>query len=338
VKSNVAALIDRAIETVANARAPKEPPSPMGPDAPPDRAPSLERPSCPLCGATRGKIVLLARDTWTKDGDARHAIVRCSVCSVRYTSPRYKKDLRRLAYGPSYPFHLRAKDALETGRPIDRARAREPFFDRARRVCELEPTPGRVLDLGCGDGFFLDVMRDHGWETVGVDFEPSVVSFAKERLALDARVLEIESEPLPSGLFDAVTIWGGLQLTYRPQRLLEKIRGALAPRGLLAIGVSNIKSAGAIVFKQHWYGLGVPRHLVHFTPETLKRLLGWSGYRVERIAFETPRWITWSSIDDIAIESDRTRKLAKAAAAAIGVVTGRTAYGDTMQVYARPES
>jgi SAM-dependent methyltransferase len=292
---------------------------------------AFERPPCPLCGATRAKLQVLAADRWLREEARRFAVLRCEVCSTRYTSPRYRKEMRHLAYGPDYPYYLRARE----GRPVDRALAVRPFEGRASRLIALESTGGRLLDLGCGDGYFMDLMRTRGWDVVGADIEPSVVRYAADVLGLDCRELDVESDPLPAGPFEAVTLWGSLQLMYRPQRLLENIRDLLAPGGVVAIGVSNIKSAGALVFGRYWHGLGVPRHLVHFTPETLVRLLEWSGFRVVAKAFETPRWITSGSIDDIGLDSGAQRRAAKAATAAFGALSGRTRFGDTMEVYAR---
>jgi SAM-dependent methyltransferase len=325
VKENVAGWLDRAIETVARARAPKEPPIAPGGGRENE---TLERPSCPLCGGTRGKVVL------TKPP---FAVVRCEVCSVRYTSPRYRRSARDLAYGPEYPYYRRAKAALEHVRPIDRSIGARLFGSRAGRLAEIEPNPGRILDVGCGDGFFLDVMRGRGWDVFGVDIEELVIRHARDILDVPSARLDAEKDPLPTGPFDAVTIWGALQLMYRPQRLLERIRPLLAPGGLLAIGVSNIKSVGAIFFRDHWHGLQLPTHLVHFTPETLKRVVEWSGYRVVGMRFETPRWITFGSIDDIDFETRSRRRAAKLAASAIGLLSERTRYGDTMELYARAQ-
>src|SRR5262249_38161618 len=154
-------------------------------------------------------------------------------------SPRYRREHRALAFPSAYPFYGRALGVRE-GKLRDDARARElarrAFAGRADRLCRMHPRPGRLLDLGCGDGYFLDVMRDRGWDVAGVDSEEVVVWHARERLGLRAVVeLDVERDPLPEGQFDAITLWGVLQLAYRPQRLLEKARALLAPDGVLAI-------------------------------------------------------------------------------------------------------
>jgi SAM-dependent methyltransferase len=289
-------------------------------------------------------MILLGQDDWLRanpiagiDPQQRFAVVRCEVCSGRYTSPRLKKEHRALAFPQNYPFYSRAyatKDAeIPRPDPEHLARARAAFASRADHLCEVMPRPGRVLDLGCGDGFFLDVMRARGWEVAGVDVEPAVVWYAREILGLkNVRHADMEEGEYPHGPFDAITLWGSMQLVYEPRKLLERIHRLLAPGGILAIGVSNIRSAGAKTFRGHWYGLGLPRHLVHYTPETLARLIEWTGYRVERTEFETPRWIVAGSVDAAKFP---LKKATKAALYSASPLFGRTRLADTMELYAR---
>lgn len=323
-------LLDKAIEAVKFARAPKEPPAPLGPEV--EDAPELERPNCPLCGSTRATSVLFAHDDWMQRRDRRFSIVRCGVCAVRYTTPRYRFEHKALAFQGPYPFYekARAQDAATSLR-------RRAFLSRARALMEHEPRPGRLLDLGSGDGLFLDVMRERGWEVQGVDVEPDVVRFANEHLRVPCTVLDVEVDPLPEGPFEVVTMWGLLQLLYFPQRFLERVRHVLKPDGLLAIGVSNIRSLGALSFGANWRGLGLPRHLLHFTPHTLRRLLNWSGYRVESLVFETPKWIVAGSVDALLPDWVPAKKWVRIPAYAAGSIFQKSVAGDTMMAFCRPD-
>lgn len=323
-------ILDRAIEAIARVRAPKEPPAPIGAEI---ASPLFERPSCPLCGNTRGDVVVIGRDDWVgaDHGGQAFAVVRCAICAVRYTSPRFARAHKRRAFGGEYPFYVRSRSpGALAGRAL--AEARHPFEGRAGRVAARCPQAGRLLDVGCGDGLFGDVMRSRGWHVVGVDNEPDVVAHAADHLGLEAHVSDMEEDDLPEGPFEAATLWGVLQLAYDPRALLSKVRSVLIPGGLLAVGVSNIRSAGAALFGSRWRGLGLPRHLVHFTPESLARLVGWCGFEVVGTSFETPRWIVAGSIDGAL---SRGRRPAKALLYAAAAVAGRTARADTMEIYAR---
>jgi SAM-dependent methyltransferase len=341
--SGAGGAVSRILEAIAFARAPKEPPIPLGRAV--DQEPGLERPACPGCGATRGRRWLEASDDWVPAPGGSgtgtlsrptYAVVRCEVCALRYTTPRYRVEHRARAFAGRYPFYERARSAGR-GVALPPLGSLARLFDaRARGLAARRPRPGRLLDLGCGDGIFLDVVRRRGWDCVGVDLEESVVRHARERLGEDrAALLDIERERLPEGPFDAVTMWGVLQLLYRPQRALERIRGVLAPDGLLAIGVSNAASAGARLFRSRWRGLGLPRHLVHFTPRTLERMLTFAGYRMVGIDFETPRWITHGSVDAV-LQNPLLRRFAHQTLHGGAQLLARTPLAETMTVFAEP--
>ncbi len=160
-----AAGLGRVIEAIARARAPKEPPTPAGP--PLEGEPRLERPPCPLCGATRAELERTGGDTWVADAASsrlRFSVARCAVCTLRYTTPRFRPEYRHLAFSGSYPFYLRARRALagEGGGPVESELA--AFHSRAEGLVRQHPRPGRLLDVGGGDGVFSVVMGRRGWD------------------------------------------------------------------------------------------------------------------------------------------------------------------------------
>lgn len=332
-------LVDRAIEGIARARAPKEPPVPAGPKIASSGV--LERPTCPLCKNTRARAVMSGPDTWIKDrapvagAPDRYTVVRCEICSHRYTTPRFTVQHKHRAFEGAYPFYNRARRARAEQVHEDLDQARAPFLHRADGLSAVCPLPGRLLDIGCGDGLFMDVMRTRGWAVQGQDISEDVVWHAREVLGLPCAVADVEQDALPQGPFDVITMWGVLQLIYEPRALLDRVHAALEPGGVLAIGVSNISSVGAQLFRGGWRGLGLPRHISHFTPETLERLLGWAGFEVIERRFETPKWVIAGSVDDTLPAPRAVRSLAKAGLYGPGRVLGGTHYGDTMEMYAR---
>ena len=295
----------------------------------------LETPPCPLCGGAAGALVVAARDDWNPQGPAQGLVFqvrRCRVCGGCFTSPRFREEAKHLPFQGDYPFYLRARSTRQA--PDEAALA--AFATRADRLQQAHPAPGRVLDLGMGDGAFLSLMRRRGWSVAGMDVEPDLVTFAQAHLDLaETWVGDAERDPLPEGPFDAVTLWGLLQLAYAPQALLEKIRAVLAPGGVVAIGVSNISGAGPRLFGPHWRGLGLPRHLVHYAPATLERLLDRAGFQVLSCAFATPYWMVAPSMQAALPLPGLLGKVSRRAAGALLGLLGRTSLGDTMTVVAR---
>ena len=271
--------------------------------------------SCPLCGDRHATALPHLAD-----------IARCRACGALY-SPQTRIGARTVEDG--YAYYQRARQVLSGEAILDLAEARRPFHARARRLEQVAKKPGRLLDVGCGDGVFCHVMQRRGWEVVGVDVEPLVVHHARDVLGLDCRVLDAENDELPAGPFDAVTLWGVLQLSHRPRRLLERIRSRLGPRGVLAIGVSTAAGAGARLFGEAWAGWGAPRHLVHFTSMTLERTVREAGFSVASASLGTPSWILRGSVEASSPgQRDRLRRLAKKLA--------RGERSDGIELYARP--
>lgn len=136
----------------------------------------------------------------------------------------------------------------------------------------LPPGAGRVLDIGCGDGAFLEWARAAGWEGIGVDPDPGAVASARSR-GLDVRLGDARVLVDERASFDAVTLSHVLEHVHDPEALLKQIRELLKPGGLLWLDTPNVASTGHRLFGRSWRGLEPPRHLVLFTPSSLRQIL-----------------------------------------------------------------
>jgi 2-polyprenyl-3-methyl-5-hydroxy-6-metoxy-1,4-benzoquinol methylase len=304
----------------------------------PDSNLMLEHPACPICDETEAAIVLRAGDDWVPSGPAAKitfAVMRCNRCRSCYTSPRFRKEFRHIAFQGEYPFYARARRNNST-LTDDETR---PFLSRVAIVTKAHPDRGHVLDLGMGDGAFLGLMQRQGWLVSGMDTESSVVEFARTRLHLaDCHLGDVEDDPFPAGPFDAITLWGAFQLLYRPGALLNRLRATLASGGILGIGVSNFASLGARIFRQHWKGLGMPRHLVHYEPDTICALLDRFGFEVVHLSFESPYWLIAESMRSRLPLPGLLARVSRRSVAALFAPAGRTSLAETMFVIARPKS
>jgi SAM-dependent methyltransferase len=295
----------------------------------------LEYPTCPLCGESGSHFILESEENWIPDGYSRglrFSVVRCSRCGVCYTSPRFPENQKHLAFAGSYPFYDRARRSAAPPSQLER----RAFDRRIQQILRAHPDPAYILDIGMGDGSFLSAMKQQGWSVAGIDMESSVITYAQSRLGIqNCWVSDIERDPLPAGPFEIITLWGVLQLAYHPRELLAKLQTILSPGGILALGLSNIDGAGAKLFRSHWHGLGLPRHLIHFNPMSLTNLLEQSGYRVAEIVFETPGWIVNGSVNAALNLPWPINKAARfIARTALGFL-GHCRWGDTLCVLAQ---
>lgn len=132
----------------------------------------------------------------------------------------------------------------------------------ARRIDRIAP-PGRILDVGAGEGWLVDALRRCGREAQGI---------------------ERGDGPWPSGPWAAVMFWHSLEHLPQPGAALREASAALAPGGVLAIAVPNVASMQARVFGDDWLALDPPRHLVHIPAPALLLALADCGLRVERVS------------------------------------------------------
>jgi len=142
-----------------------------------------------------------------------------------------------------------------------------------------------VLDVGCGDGSFLDALAQQGWEVNGTELSVSIAATAMERLGDRIHVGGISDAGFPQNSFDLITFWHVLEHLEDPRRALSDAERLLKPDGRIVVAVPNLTSWQAGWFKEHWLHLDVPRHRWHFSPKVLETLAHRSGLYVDRTCY-----------------------------------------------------
>lgn len=152
---------------------------------------------------------------------------------------------------------------------------------------------GALLELGCGSGAYLDLMRALGWgRVVGVDVSASAVRHVRDVLGIEAYAGDVRELGLPADNFDAVSLSHTLEHLHDPVEALTEIRRLTKPGGHIAIVVPSMSGLGARVLGRHWIGLDVPRHVVNFTPRGLRLALARAG--LHSVALRTSAQATYS--------------------------------------------
>ena len=142
---------------------------------------------------------------------------------------------------------------------------------------------GTILDIGCGRGLFLDVMRRGGWQTLGTEFNEKTASYAIKTYGL--KVLSgdiIQYKLLPESL-DVININQVLEHLKNPDKILEESFRLLRKGGVLIISVPDLRSPQFTIGKKNWFLLDLPFHLFHFTEEGLSELLRKNQFKVKYI-------------------------------------------------------
>jgi 2-polyprenyl-3-methyl-5-hydroxy-6-metoxy-1,4-benzoquinol methylase len=130
---------------------------------------------------------------------------------------------------------------------------------------------GRLLDVGCGDGAFLARMKNLGWEVVGVELDEKAANVAKTNFGLDVFIGTLENTGFANESFDAITLNHVIEHVGDPIGLLRRCRDLLRRGGRVVVTTPNAEGLGHRIFREHWRGLEVPRHLMLFSLGTLKQ-------------------------------------------------------------------
>jgi 2-polyprenyl-3-methyl-5-hydroxy-6-metoxy-1,4-benzoquinol methylase len=168
------------------------------------------------------------------------------------------------------------------------------------RVREIEAVansgPGRVLDVGCGRGVLLEEFRRRGWEVQGTELSEQAASYARQTLKIPVEIGSLETLRFPANHFDAVTLWHVLEHVGNPRSLLAEINRILKPDGVLLVAVPNFGSFEARTAKDKWFHLDVPRHVTHFSEDTLEDALNEMGFEVRHKSGFAPEYDFFSFI------------------------------------------
>jgi len=143
----------------------------------------------------------------------------------------------------------------------------------------LQPNKGRILDIGAGTGDFLSVVKQNGWQIIGV--EPSDKAKA---IALKKEVPFVEdTAELESQSFDVITMWHVLEHVPNLDNQIKELKRLLKPNGSLIVAVPNFKSFDAKHYGAFWAAYDVPIHFWHFSKKAIKSLFEKEGMELEKV-------------------------------------------------------
>ncbi|MCX6630141.1 MAG: class I SAM-dependent methyltransferase, partial [Candidatus Solibacter sp.] len=141
---------------------------------------------------------------------------------------------------------------------------------------------GPLLDVGCGGGLFLGMMRQRGLRVVGLDFSREAAGIAWRRQRVPALAGDLQRAPLRAGTFAGLTMFHVMEHLYDPRAYLRAARELLAPDGRLVVQVPNAASWQARLLGGAWNGADIPRHLTDFRGSDLEKMIGSAGFEVLR--------------------------------------------------------
>jgi SAM-dependent methyltransferase len=228
---------------------------------------------CTSCGSDSLQTLYTVRDSNRRSTGEVFSIARCRTCGISQTLPQPAKERIASYYTEDYY-------PASAGGP----QARRSQLEKLALVRKTS-TSGRLLDIGTGVGLFLREAQEAGFSAEGVEISATTAALGRDQLGVEIHTGDFLTIPLSPSSYDIVTLWHSLEHFHQPREVLGKIARLLKPGGRVVIAVPNINSLQARLFRSRWYHLDVPRHLFHFTPDTLTALLRDAGFTVSSVHF-----------------------------------------------------
>ncbi len=219
---------------------------------------------CPVCGSA-GATPVIARKGFR--------YVRCDGCGAVYVDPMPSAEEAKAFYQDPAYFSGDAEIGYRDYAAMHRALAPH-FRRRLRLLARWQPRRGRLLDVGCADGYFLELARAEGWEVAEVEVSERMAKEAARRLQVP---VVTALEELPPGAYDVLTLWEVVEHFPQPVVELRRLVERLRPGGLLMLSTPNAGHWQALHAPERWTSYRLPAHLVLFTADSLRLGLEQAG-------------------------------------------------------------
>ena len=228
---------------------------------------------CPICGFPGTADFLSAPDRfhWRRE---MYQLRRCSSCLHVWLDHPPQPDEMAPHYDEDYHKTIAAGGEGSANKR----------WSRPRSIIERYSRGGSLLDIGCSSGGFLGTLKGGAWKLYGIEMEQSTAERARAASGAEVFVGDIESAPFAKASFDVITCFDLLEHVYQPREFLRRVQGWMKPGGIVITQLPNIRSWEARLFGTYWYGLELPRHLSHFSPESLRHLMKDLGFQEVSVA------------------------------------------------------
>ena len=229
-------------------------------------------PICRLCGEGSERVVFdKIRNNKT------YSAYECSTCKVWFTHPT--PSLGELSL-----FYSTGNYRAETGKRFVPILEKVIHFLTVRKRNRIKSyvKRGRILDVGCGRGLFLNIMDQDGWQVTGHEFDNKSAAYAINNYGIDVYTGPLDGK-FEDESFDVVNINHVLEHIEKPGETLSECHRILKKGGLLVVAVPNIDSFQAKFGGSNWFQLDIPIHLYHFSSKSLMDLIECKSFKVNLI-------------------------------------------------------
>lgn len=237
----------------------------------------LTAPQCPLCGAHTQRYVqgsvtdtdYFRRRGYTIAAGDRETLdlYRCVACGHGFSPLTVPPETIASWYAANEP------DTAYVAAETARRRTARRVLTRLERL----RSPGRLLDIGAGPGFFVAEALARGWQAEGLEPDQWAVAEAARRGTPITQGTDQDLSSLPPASFDVVTFFDVIEHVVDPIELVRRVHHVVRPGGWVVLTTPRFDSAVARLMNTHWYAI-FPAHLHYFSRLSLTRTLSTAGF------------------------------------------------------------
>lgn len=221
---------------------------------------------CPLC-----KSGLFLNHSEVKDHSVSGEtffLCQCSNCKLIFTNPRpYIEFIGKYYESEEYISHQNKSTNLTN--KLYKFVRQLTIRKKVALINTLHPNKGKLLDIGCGTGYFIEAAERSEWKVKGIEPNSTARKLAQSK---NLKVSESLKDINDNKKFDVITLFHVLEHMHNLRKSTKKIVELLNDNGTLIIAVPNFVSFDSKYYGSNWAGLDVPRHLYHFNKISVQKL------------------------------------------------------------------
>ena len=159
---------------------------------------------------------------------------------------------------------------------------KKTFKERIDILKKYKPA-GRLLDIGCATGTFMEVASQN-WDVFGVEISEYASQKAQEK-GLKVLQGDLVNSPYADQKFDIITMWDTLEHLNHPTQVLQTLKKMTNTGSIIAATTGDVGSLASILTGKYWHLFNIPQHLSYFDKKSASSLFNKAGFKVMQISY-----------------------------------------------------
>lgn len=233
--------------------------------------------SCPICSSDKINTVFTGKD-YSHTGE-EFEVAQCGNCQFVFTqNAPNQESIGKYYESEDYVSHSDTQKGLffKVYHTV-----RKYMLSQKRKMVEAQTSKGKLLDIGCGTGYFLNEMKSNNWDVSGIEQDEKARTYGANKFSITIKepkaLYELENNSL-----NAITMWHVLEHVHDLNEYLTQIKNLLKKDGTLCIAVPNHDSHDGKHYGKQWAAWDLPIHLWHFTPASMHTLMDKHGFTITK--------------------------------------------------------